>query len=270
MNSLEEISPLKLQTSVVVLRVYCEFLLLWGFGFYGIFFSFLFFSFFFCCLILLIQSQSLSRRTTPFAPRVQVMGPVWRAQSLFGLCSLTVDWPFFCFHTLENAFPGKWQLQVSLSVQCIVSFSSVWFLGTTAMMRVIITHFNPFTSFYQGSACSTNRTHSKRHSSIAWFDSCNQPCFWHFGSLAMQEGVSLSFLGQKTCVVFRFSVTWSHALITLTLYTSTGELPHVRVDMMLISTLWLMGLQFHVAVKDTKSPSCVGNQIAFSLSNESV
>ena len=135
-------------------------------------FSFLFFSFlFFCCLILLIQSQSLSRRTTPFAPRVQVMGPVWRAQSLFGLCSLTVDWPFFCFHTLENAFPGKWQLQVSLSVQCIVSFSSVWFLGTTVMMRVIITHFNPFTSFYQGSACSTNRTHSKRHSSIAWIDS---------------------------------------------------------------------------------------------------
>lgn len=26
-------------------------------------------------LIVLVQSQSLSRRTTPFAPRVQVMGP---------------------------------------------------------------------------------------------------------------------------------------------------------------------------------------------------
>lgn len=53
--------------------VSCEFLLLVCevFGFY-------FISFFvcFCCLIVLVQSQSLSRRTTPFAPRVQVMGPV--------------------------------------------------------------------------------------------------------------------------------------------------------------------------------------------------
>lgn len=36
----------------------------------------LFFFFHFCCLIVLVQSQSLSRRTTPFAPRVQVMGSV--------------------------------------------------------------------------------------------------------------------------------------------------------------------------------------------------
>lgn len=46
---------------------------------------FFFFFFHFCCLIVLVQSQSLSRRTTPFAPRVQVMGPVWRALSLWSL-----------------------------------------------------------------------------------------------------------------------------------------------------------------------------------------
>lgn len=149
-------SLLKLQTSVVVFRVYCGFLLLFCEVLVFITFSFLFLFFVFYCLILLIQSQSLSRRTTPFAPRVQVMGPVWRAQSLFGLCSLTVDWPFFLFPYFGKCIPGKWQLQVSLSVQCIVSFSSIWFLGITVMMRVIIAYFNPFTSLFLGSACLTN------------------------------------------------------------------------------------------------------------------
>lgn len=83
----------------------------WLLDFFLYFFSF-------CCLIVLVQSQSLSRRTTPFAPRVQVMGPVWRALSLWSL--LIHFWPaFFCFHSLENAFLGKWQLWVSLSVQLI-------------------------------------------------------------------------------------------------------------------------------------------------------
>lgn len=87
------------------------------FGFYII----PYFFFHFCCLIVLVQSQSLSRRTTPFAPRVQVMGSV---SLVFAHSLFTGLFFFFCFHSLENAFLGKWQHWVSLSVQFIAFFFS--------------------------------------------------------------------------------------------------------------------------------------------------
>lgn len=113
-----------------VYTVHCKFLSLFRQRFGLIAFSVLcyFFYIFFPFLPLtfvLIQSQSLSRRTTPFAPRVQVMGPVCRAQSLFGLCSLTVDWPNFLFPYFGKCISqGNGSFEFP-SVQCIVPFSSL-------------------------------------------------------------------------------------------------------------------------------------------------
>lgn len=136
----------------------------------------------FYCLIVLVQSQSLSRRTTPFAPRVQVMGPVWRAQCLSGLCSLTVDWPsFFSVPILWNAFSGgKWQLQVSplSAVHCVIIFPQFQFHGITVMMTVSYDafFFNPLiSSFSQEVHAQLIWTHYQRHSSVARWGTAFDP-----------------------------------------------------------------------------------------------
>lgn len=97
-------------------------------GFYWTSFIFIFH---FCCLIVLVQSQSLSRRTTPFAPRVQVMGPVWRALSLWSL--LIHCWLAFFFVCLFPFF-GKcipWEMAASSfpysAVYCVLLKKIIWF-----------------------------------------------------------------------------------------------------------------------------------------------
>lgn len=83
----------------VVFRVHCDFVVvgLWD-PFWSCFISY------FYCLIVLVQSQSLSRRTTPFAPRVQVMGPyeghnVSLVFALWLLTGLFFLFPYFEMHS---------------------------------------------------------------------------------------------------------------------------------------------------------------------------
>lgn len=87
-------------------------------------FSFLFYFCFFlcsCCLILIIQSQSLSRRTTPFAPRVQVMGPVRRAHLYLVFAHLTCRLAFFLFPYFGKCIPwgnGSFKFPPQCSALC--------------------------------------------------------------------------------------------------------------------------------------------------------
>lgn len=130
-----------------------------GFWFLLYFLSCSFFSSFSCCLILLIQSQSLSRRTTPFAPRVQVTGPISRAPSLFDCWLADFLFPYFG----NGSFSA---LCHSLQFDFLVS--PLWWES--------LSHLNPFTSFLLGYACWTNLHMLKRRSSIAWLDTSNWPC----------------------------------------------------------------------------------------------
>lgn len=50
------------------------------------------------------QSQSLSRRSSPFAPRVQVMKPVWRPDGLLFLVSSRLPHLHSIASSLENAY----------------------------------------------------------------------------------------------------------------------------------------------------------------------
>lgn len=67
-------------------------------------FGFVLLHFFLCCLILLSQSQSLSRRSAPFVPRVQVTAPVCLTEYSFGLFC------FFFFFLFGKCIAGKWHL----------------------------------------------------------------------------------------------------------------------------------------------------------------
>lgn len=189
-----------------------------GFWFYA--FSF-FFLFFFCWLISLIQSQSLSRRTTPFPPRVQVMGPVCRAQTIWYLlidCRLA----FFCFHTLKMHSGGSCSSEFPSQCSALCHFSSVWFLGIAVMRRVIMTRFNPFTLWFLDSACSTNLTPLKRHSSIARFDTRLKWSLCYTCSSFGNAGGCLAEILWDKRLQFSFQCDMKPRTQTLTPHLSTG------------------------------------------------
>lgn len=99
-----------------------------------------------------------------------------------------------------------------------VSFSSVWFLGITVMIR-LLNHFPPH--FFLGYACSTNLNTFKEtlfHCLIWHFTMCRRVSPW-------------TFSGQRTWVIFCLSVTWTQACNSA-LRTWTGELLHVQVKRM--------------------------------------
>ena len=107
-----------------------------GFWFYCRFFVFL------CCSILLTQSQSLSRRTAPFPPRVQVMGPPARAF----YWSTLLD----CWHGLSFLFPysGKcipWEMAALTSLRCCPSCHLIAFNFNSSFMTMVIFFTFPLT-----------------------------------------------------------------------------------------------------------------------------